>query len=176
MIRMDLVRRTAAVLFVCCALPVFGIVGCSSSPPPTVDKPVAKETPPRSRICVLDEVRQAFVCDMDFQVSAGKSCASGPGLDLEHEFLTRMTMVSLETLYLEGEAGARPPFRYNSPGEVYARIQRSDCSGDANAGTCSCRFTYQDPELLQIFYHSAGCRRSSSLSGNPLYFRGHGCY
>ncbi|MEQ9364803.1 MAG: hypothetical protein RIF32_11190 [Leptospirales bacterium] len=165
------------IVLIALILPGLSIVGgCSSSlkvePAPAQNSPPGKP----GRVCTLDQVSQAFVCDMDFQVTVGKTCASGPGLELEHEFLTRMTMVSLELLYLEGEAGSRPPFRYNSPGEVYARIQQSDCAGDANAGTCSCRFTYQDPELLQIFYHSAGCRRSSGLADNPLYFRGHGCY
>ncbi len=178
-LRSERSTRSAAIV------PVYGLaaallvaffvsVGCSTPPKPEqVQQPAAKQP---ARVCALDQIGQAFVCDMEFQVTAGKSCAAGPGLELEHEFLTRMTSVSLQTLYLEGESGARPPFRYNSPGEVYARIQQSDCSGDASAGNCVCRFTYQDPELLQIFYHSAGCRRSSNLAGNPLYFRGYGCY
>ena len=111
---------------------------------------------------------------MEFQVTTGKSCSAGPGLDLEHEFLLRMTSVSLELLYLDGEAGGQPPFRFNSPGDVYVGIQRSDCHSEHNG--CVCRFTYHDPDLLQIFYHSAGCRRSSNLAGHPLYFRGRGCY
>lgn len=151
------------------------VAGCST-PPKSEPEPTPKVAVTPARVCTLDQLEQAFVCDMEFEISAGKTCEAGPGLALEHEFLIRMTSISLEVLYLDGEVGSRPPFRYNSPGAVYARIQQSDCQGNANAGNCLCRFTYRDPELLQIFYHSAGCRRSSSLSGNPLYFRGYGCY
>ena len=146
---------------------------CSTpAPAPQTAAPVTQAAP--VKLCTLNEVDQSFICDMEFDVMAGSTCASGPGLDLEHEFLTRMTAISIQMLYLEGEQGAQPPFRYNSPGDVYARIQKNDCR--SHDGQCMCRFTYQDPELLQVFYHSAGCRRSSPLSGNPLYFRGRGCY
>jgi hypothetical protein len=142
------------------------------NPPPDSGAPSVSAPP---RVCALDRLTQSFSCDMEFAPTVSAGCdARTPGLQVEDEFLQRMTRVSLETLYLDNDVGARPPFRYNSPGDIYARIQKSDCR--AAGERCVCRFTYQDPELLEVFYHSAGCRRSSRLSDNPLYFRGNGCY
>lgn len=158
------------------------VAACQSPAPQPAQKaaPVANDAP--RRLCALDQVSQAFVCDMEFEHIAGKSCADGGQggmageipMDAQHEFLERMTTVSLSSLYLDQGRGALPPFRYNSPGEVYDRIVVQECRA-AGQG-CLCRLSYSDPELLQIFYDSAGCRRSSALAEHPLYFRGRGCY
>lgn len=174
----------ALVLLLTIPLLVLSFSGCSSKQPkPRVVK--TKPAPP-ARVCRLNQLEQAFECDLEFSASSEASCAKGPGFEEENEFLRRMTVVSIRALYLEGEAGARPPYRYASPGDIFARIQKQNCRVDQNAASqpgaltpaarCVCRMRYQDPELLQVFYHSAGCRRSSRLADNPLYFRGNGCY
>ncbi|HMU84138.1 MAG TPA: hypothetical protein PKE49_03350 [Leptospiraceae bacterium] len=81
-----------------------------------------------------------------------------------------MTYVSLEMLYLEREPGGRGPFRYNDEHDVIRRITVESCSG-----SCVCRLKYSDPDLDEIFYDSAGCRKQSRYSNHPLYFRGSGC-
>ncbi len=183
-IRKQAARGAAALFLSLAILPLLAVpfTGCSSQQPkPRVTE--AKPAPP-ARVCRLNQLEQAFECDLEFTASSAASCAKGPGFEEENEFLRRMTVVSIRALYLEGESGARPPFRYASPGDVFARIQKQNCradeqavsSADPTSAQCVCRMRYQDPELLQVFYHSAGCRRSSRLADNPLYFRGNGCY
>jgi hypothetical protein len=146
---------------------------CAAPSPVTVapePAPVVRETP---RVCTLESVGQTFLCDMDFGAPDGASCEASVNDGVRAEFLARMTGVSLQLLYLDGEPGAQGPHRHNDPARVFERVGVSDCSRGPEL--CRCRLSYQDLELLQIFYDSAGCRRSSRLASHPLYFRGVGC-
>ncbi len=150
------------------------VVHCGSSPP--VDPaPVANPARPAvetGELCTLEQVGQTFFCDLQFS-SGAAGCEASVNDPVRREFLQRMTVISLQLLYLDGERGAMAPFRYNNPATVLEQISVRRCqqSGDR----CNCRLAYQDPELLQIFYDSAGCRRSSRLRSHPLYFQGFGC-
>jgi len=104
---------------------------------------------------------------MEFEPVAGKCTVD---VRVKSVFLERMTGVSLEMLYLDREPGALPPYLYNDAGNIIRRITVKSCEGN-----CSCRLVFQDPDLDEIYYDSAGCRRGSKYANNPLYFRGRGC-
>ncbi|MBX7058494.1 MAG: hypothetical protein K1X75_10555 [Leptospirales bacterium] len=123
-------------------------------------------------MCTLEQVGQTFLCDLEF--AAAGDCQAAVSDSVRREFLQRMTSISLQLLYLDGERGATPPFRYNQIDQVLSDITVQSCSS-SGAGSCRCRLAYQDSELLQIFYDSAGCRRSSRFMRHPLYFEGEGC-
>lgn len=118
-------------------------------------------------VCTLSENRKSFVCDVEFAAKQGKCTVDSA---VRNMFLSRMTAVSLEMLYLEREPGGAPPFRYNDIQEVLHRVQVGTCTG-----SCVCRLTFEDAQMEEIFYDSAGCRSGSKLREHPLYFRGRGC-
>ncbi len=121
-------------------------------------------------ICSLSEEGDSFTCDMIY----GKYvCENGPDNGARSEFIKRMTKISLEMLYLENEPGAQPPFRYTDPVAILAAVRIHSCNKTGES--CICRLSYEDPDMKEIFYDSAGCRASSVYSSNPLYFRGRGC-
>lgn len=152
--------------------------GCQSSEAPAEStapaRAEAEETrDPGPRICTLEQTGQTFLCDMEVSAGPEQSCEAALNPRVYENFLERMTRVSLEMLYLDGEPGAEAPYTWNDPQRI---IQDTRLQGCRRAGEqCLCRLSYQDMQLLQVFYDSAGCRRSSRLSRHPLYFRGAGC-
>ncbi|MCE9598254.1 MAG: hypothetical protein K8S54_09835 [Spirochaetia bacterium] len=127
-------------------------------------KPIVNEP---SSICTISENRKSFVCDIEFAPRQGKCTVDAA---VRSTFVSRMTSVSLEMLYLEREPGGAPPYRYNDLSEVLRRVNVGKCSG-----SCACRLSFEDAQLDEIFYDSAGCRNGSKLRDHPLYFRGRGC-
>jgi hypothetical protein len=119
------------------------------------------------RICTLTPDKRTFICDVEFMPEGG-SCQ--PGVSVRREFLTRMTNVSLEMLYLDREPGGQGPFRYNDAAKTASRIEVVACRSG-----CECRLQFTDSSLEEIFYDSAGCRTNSRFQNHPLYFRGRGC-
>lgn len=119
------------------------------------------------RVCTLSADKKTFTCDVEFAPDKGK-CV--PTAAARREFVSRMTSVSLEMLYLEREAGGQPPFRYNDLPKVAAEIEIVSCRG-----SCECRMRFSDAALEEIFYDSAGCRTRSRYAAHPLYFAGRGC-
>lgn len=119
------------------------------------------------RLCTLSLDKTSFLCDVEFQPEDSK-CT--PTASARREFVSRMTAVSLEMLYLDREPGGTPPYRYNDLNGVFSRIRVIACRKG-----CECRLEYSDPDLERIFYDSAGCRVRSRFEAHPLYFVGRGC-
>lgn len=144
------------------------IAGCTSSAPVNVGSQ-------DERICTLDESGTSFKCTVSYKLTdtGGAKCAAQTPVEVKHDFVIRMTGISLDMLYLDTEPGARGPYQYNDIQTVIMRIQDAGCH--VAGGNCLCDLSYFDPGLKEIFYDSAGCRSGSSYSNHPLYFRGNGC-
>ncbi len=122
-------------------------------------------------LCTLLEGGNSFRCTISYPVT-NHCMPSVPPVILQN-FVSRMTAISLEMLYLDGEPGAAPPYRYNDLTTVMSSIENNGCrvAGDR----CLCNLVYKDASLREIFYDAAGCRSSSVHSRHPLYFRSPYC-
>lgn len=160
------------------------VPGCKSGPAVSGTDSAGKSQSSSSAdgtICRLEGEGSLFRCDFRFP-AVGKGRESGQSKDLcerslgrsqRMEFVNRMVQVSLSMLYLDGEPGASPPYRYNDPDRLIRDLHIESCGLQGNS--CECRISYADPFLQQILYDSAGCRMRSRFGDRPLYFRGNGC-
>ncbi len=156
-----------AMLFIFAA--AFLVAGCAGSKSLTV-APVA-ETGDES-ICTLSSDGTDFRCTLAKE--GARQCSATMTPEMGALFLNRMTTISLEMLYLDGEPGGTAPYRYNNEPAVIEQIHVESC--EVSHGQCMCRLSYTDRSLKEILYDSAGCRRNSKFQSHPLYFRGARCY